>query len=564
MKSGGVKKSWESPRLISRRDVLGALASLPWAVAAGCGPSPPPTPGGQILGAARDRGHRIRAGTPPVPTDDAWRDVDVLIVGAGVAGLAAARRLTQAGCDDFVLCELEPRGGGTSTSGRSDVTAFPWGAHYLPLPMASNGRLVELLEEMHIVTGRDEDGEPQVDDGAICRAPQERLFADGRWHADLDPVDLGDAADRAEAAAFAAEVDRWVEWRDARGRRAFTLPIAACSDDPAVRRLDQITMAQWLDEHGWRSARLRWLVDYACRDDYGLTIDQTSAWAGLFYSASRKRRGGGASQPLLTWPAGNGRLVEYLADRAGDRLRLDSLVHLVRPGGGRAGGGASDSAPAAGSERSEVVVENFATGAVEGWRARRVLVASPQFVASRVVAGYAEARGADLAKFAYGSWLVANLHLRGRPAEGETAAAWDNVLYEGPSLGYVAATHQEGSDYGPTVWTYYLPFCGESPGQERRRLDELSWADAAERVLADLERAHPDLRNWVEHLDVMVWGHAMIRPTPGFVTGEARRRVAEPWRGVHFAHTDLSGVALFEEAFYHGERGANEILAALG
>ncbi len=31
---------------------------------------------------------------------------------------------------------------------------------------------------------------------------------------------------------------------------------------------------------------------------------------------------------------------------------------------------------------------------------------------------------------------------------------------------------------------------------------------------------------------------------------------------MHFAHSDLSGVALFEEAFYHGLRAAEEVLTA--
>jgi hypothetical protein len=31
---------------------------------------------------------------------------------------------------------------------------------------------------------------------------------------------------------------------------------------------------------------------------------------------------------------------------------------------------------------------------------------------------------------------------------------------------------------------------------------------------------------------------------------------------LHFAHTDLSGIALFEEAFDHGLRAAREIAAA--
>jgi hypothetical protein len=60
----------------------------------------------------------------------------------------------------------------------------------------------------------------------------------------------------------------------------------------------------------------------------------------------------------------------------------------------------------------------------------------------------------------------------------------------------------------------------------------------------------------------MRWGHAMIRPRPGFVWGGARAAAARPYRGVYFANADLSGVGLFEEAFYHGVRAAEEVLAA--
>jgi hypothetical protein len=78
-------------------------------------------------------------------------------------------------------------------------------------------------------------------------------------------------------------------------------------------------------------------------------------------------------------------------------------------------------------------------------------------------------------------------------------------------------------------------------------------------TLSDLSRAHPDIRGLVERLDVMRWGHAMIRPRTGFMWGSARREAAKPFRGIHFAHSELSGVALFEEAFDNGLRAADEI-----
>jgi hypothetical protein len=52
----------------------------------------------------------------------------------------------------------------------------------------------------------------------------------------------------------------------------------------------------------------------------------------------------------------------------------------------------------------------------------------------------------------------------------------------------------------------------------------------------------------------------MISPRPNFIWSGSRDRAMRPYRNIHFAHTDLSGVALFEEAFYHGLRAAREVL----
>ncbi|HXY34160.1 MAG TPA: FAD-dependent oxidoreductase, partial [Planctomycetaceae bacterium] len=180
-------------------------------------------------------------------------------------------------------------------------------------------------------------------------------------------------------------------------------------------------------------------------------------------------------------------------------------------------------------------------------------------------------RKLNASEFQYSPWLVANLHLRDRPRDRGFPLAWDNVLYEGRSLGYVTATHQTGRDYGPTVLTWYAALCDEGSGDPprqasiaRQRLLDMTWAEAAEVVLNDLESAHPDIRPLVERLDVMKWGHAMVRPRTGFVWSQARRSAAEPFGPIHFAGTDLSGVALCEEAVYHGVRAAEEALRGLG
>ena len=192
--------------------------------------------------------------------------------------------------------------------------------------------------------------------------------------------------------------------------------------------------------------------------------------------------------------------------------------------------------------------------------ARRTICALPRFVARRIVEPL---RGENDDWISFGAWAVANLHLRGRPAERGSEPAWDNVLYDSPSVGYVNATHQSLVDHGSTVWTYYYPFTDSDPRAGRRRLEELNWDEWSTTIVSDLRRAHPDLLDHLARVDVWRWGHGMVQPRVGHVFHPGRRRARKPVGPIHFAHSDLSGIAIFEEAFDHGVRAANEVVAAL-
>lgn len=534
----------------SRRELLTAFLGAPIASLA-CGPrSSGALPPGSLVGPSFDVGHRIRDGFRPEPAADAWTRTGTVVVGGGVAGLAAGWRLARAGETDFVLVELESVPGGTSRSDRTDVVAYPWGAHYIPAPLAEDRALVALLDEIGVLEGRDTSGQPIVGEQFLCRDPEERVYHRGRWYEGLYLRAGATAEDIRQFDAFRAETQRLAAWRDAKGRRAFGIPLATCSDDAEVTALDRITMAEWMDGKGFGSQRLRWYVEYACRDDYGARLDQTSAWAGLFYFCSRLGAGKDEAQPLLTWPEGNGRLVDHLFGALGGRGRLGVAVTDVRPSG----------------DGVEVVAFDLTTDRPIGFRCDRAIVTAPRYVVPRIVAPYRERAPEYTREFLYGSWAVANIHLRDRPATRPTSfpPAWDNVLYDSPSLGYVMATHQTESDRGPTVFTWYYPLCEADTRAARERLLAQGRDEWAEVALGDLSLPHPEIRSLAERLDVMRWGHAMIRPVPGFIWGGARRRAAEPFRGIHFAHTDLSGIALFEEALYHGVRAAEEVLAARG
>jgi hypothetical protein len=535
---------------VRRRDLLGALCGS--TLSASCSPSRRGQDlAGAIVGPSDGLGHRLQRGFRPEPGRDAWQSPSVVIVGGGIAGLTAAWRLHRAGFDDFVVLELEDKAGGTSRSERGALGAYPWGAHYIPVPQPANVALVRLLREMGAIVGTDSDGAPVVAEELLCADPQERVFFKGRWYEGLYPRIGASAEDLRQLEAFEREIARWVAWRDARGRRAFALPMVSGSDDAEVRALDKLSMADYLTGLGLTSRRLRWFVEYACRDDYGSLLGDTSAWAGLFYFAARVPRPGADAEPFIVWPEGNGRVVAFLQSELGHRVRLGVAATDLVPGRAPDGRGV------------DVWAFDRATRRPVGFRAERVIFAAPQFLARYLVRPWRDDPPLHTREFEYSPWLIANLTLPQRPPERGFPLAWDNVLYDSPSLGYVVATHQIDRGLGPTVFTFYHAFCDSDVKEARARLLSGNWSEWKEHVLDDLERAHPGIRGLVTRLDIMRWGHAMIRPRPGFVWGGARERAAEPYRGIHFANSDLSGIALIEEAYEHGLRAAEEVLSAL-
>jgi Protoporphyrinogen oxidase len=530
----------------TRREILTAFLGLPFALSACRSDSENKLPSaGEIVGANVKVGHLLRENRGWEVSEDRWESVKVAIVGGGAAGLSAAWKLRKENFDDFVLLELENKIGGTAQNGDSGgVVPYPWGAHYLPVPFQENAELVSLLDEMELTEGRKPDGEIIIKEQYLCREPEERIFYRGRWYEGLY-LHVGESEEeKRQYAEFQKQIDFWVNWRDAKGKRAFVLPVAECSTDAEVLSLDKISFGEWLRQRGLTSERLLWYCDYACRDDYGLKLEQTSAWAGLFYFCSRVRKSGEESQPFITFPEGNGRFVNYLHGKIKEKSRLNSVALEIVP-----------------KEKGvEVVYLDTKTNEVRGIRAEKVIFAAPIFTAKYLIRDFKQNVPAYLNEFEHNAWFVANLFLKDRPKprlSRDFPLAWDNVLYESPSLGYVNSTHQKAIDYGAAVFTYYYPMCAEENG--RAKLFALDWRELADIVLTDLSRAHPNISELTERIDIMRWGHAMISPRTNFLWSGARAEAQKPFRNIHFAHSDLSGIALFEEAFYQGIRAALEV-----
>jgi hypothetical protein len=508
-------------------------------VLAACGSkATPPLPPGTLSGANDAFGHRLRSRDFPAPSETIR--TAVAIVGGGIGGLSAGWKLARSGFSDFTLLELEHESGGNSRGGNNAVSPYPLGAHYLPLPPREAPAVKELLRELGALKG-----EHEYDERLLCQAPQERLYIDGYWQEGLWPTLGATKADRVQYARFQDQVAEFRRQHDKSGRRSFALPLALASQDPNLLALDRMPFRDWLLQAGYTAPGLHWLADYACRDDYGTSAARTSAWAGLHYFSCRDDEG-----QVLTTPAGNAWLAGGLARASADRIRSNALAFHIEEG------------------KHNVVCDVFLADENRTLRivARELIWAAPVFLLPYVFSSPRSAWLAALAGTEYAPWIVANLTLASTPqTRAGHPLAWDNVLYDSPALGYVVATHQNlRYAPGPSVITWFraLHEVMDAPTRQRRLFQ--SHETWAEEVLADLSKPHPEIRELVTRIDVQRYGHAMVRPLPGRLWGGARAAFEYPKGRIRFAHADVSGLSLFEEANYRGVRAAQEVLARLG
>ena len=523
-----------------RRDFLAATSAA--AALAACGSkAAPPLPPGILSGANDALGHRLRKPDFPAPAET--RHTSVAIVGGGIGGLSAAWKLACAGCDDFLLLEMESEAGGNSRAGKNEVSAHPLGAHYLPLPPREARSTRALLAELGVLQGDPDAAHPAYDEKYLCHAPQERLYTNGYWQDGLWPTLGVPKAERAQYTRFQEHVAGLRQHRDVSGRRAFALPLALSGRAPELLALDRITLREWLLREGYTAPGLLWLADYACRDDYGTSAAQTSAWAGLHYFACRDGDG-----QVLTAPEGNAWLARGLARAAAGRVQQNAIVFRVEQ---RKRDAACDVYFAAENRSVRII-------------ARELIWAAPLFLIPHVFVApppewLAANRGAE-----YAPWIVANLTLTEAPqTRAGHPLAWDNVLHDSAALGYVVATHQQlRYAPGPTVITWYRALQEESASRQRRL--SYSHEDWAREILADLARPHPEIRELTTRIDIHRHAHAMIRPQPGRLWGGNRQVFEQGRAGIQFAHADVSGLSLFEEANYRGVLAAERTLARLG
>ena len=492
-----------------------------------------------------DRGHQLREAFKLSPT--ASIKIPTLIVGGGMTGLLTGYYLKRAGFDNFKILEMSSSAGGNSSYGQNEVSKFPWGAHYIPLPNAENKQLLEFFKDMGLASSKSPDGGLEFNEEFLCQDPQERLFIKGEWQESILPMKGITKDDEDQLKRFHDLVHEYKFKKGSDGKFVFNIPLMESSQDPMFLKLDDVSFADFLKEQGYTSNVVSWYMNYCTLDDFGMGIDTVSAWGGLHYFCSRRPLGQYDDHKIMTWPEGNGWVLQKLTEYLKDHIQPNHAVMRIHP-----------------TENGRVTsrIYNFDTKELAECESEHLIYSGPQFLAP-----YLFEDKKNLPKVSsddYYSWVIANVTVKLKPEEFQNLH-WDNVRYQSSSLGYVHARHQElrGRFDGNTVLTLYWPLYDKNltATEIRKKVSGLGWDDWAPRVEAELEAMHPGMAVSIQSMDIKIYGHAMIGPR----VGRMHSVFQQPWKAqknqnIYFAHTDNSGMSLFEEAHYWGHRVAQDVL----
>ena len=498
-----------------------------------------------LSGASFKSGHLLRGFEFPEVSSET--NVNWAIVGSGISGLSAARWLQKRGETDCIILELESDIGGNSSASKNALTSYPLGAHYLPIANNSDVDLIDFLHEIGVIEGFDSNRQPIYNEFYLCHDPEERLFVKGIWQEGLWPKVGLNKKELKQIDRFKLLVEELKFKKGSDGKEIFALPLDKSSADAEFRDLDKITFAEYLFKNQFTSPALLWYADYCCRDDYGTSYKETSAWAGLHYFACRKGTSANAdSETVVTWPEGNNWLVKQFKSSLKAYVRCDTLVYKVEV------------------ENELVNIYCFSPKDRKTSKviANKCIMAAPQFINARLFGAKNERFEAINKHFSYSPWMVANVLVKDLPSEKQKEVCWDNVFYESESLGYVNANHQSLNFHQTNnTWTLYWPLSHKSPKDARLEAINRTEEEWKKMVIKELRQSFYKIENHIEQIDIWLWGHGMIRPVPGFIWGEERQLAKKSIENkVFFANSDLSGISIFEEAFYQGIEAAKQAL----
>ena len=446
-------------------------------------------------------------------------EVDVAVVGAGLAGLVAAREVERGGASVAVLEARDRVGGRLLNEPLGDGKLVEVGGQWVG---PTQDRVAALASELGIETF------PTYTEGSNLLELDGRLSRYSGTIPRLGPAVLADIAlARRRVDRLAGRVDPEAPW-----------------SAPQADELDAQTFATWL-RRGMRTRTARLLMAVAGRTVWGAEPAELSLLHVLFYVRSGHGFDmlmdveGGAQQDRLL--GGSQLLATRIAGRLGDRVVLAAPVRRI-------------------DDRNRgVAVE--ADGVVA--RARRTIVAVPPPLRGRIdFHPQLPPAHEQLARRMAPGWLVKAMAVYPEPFWRDDGLSGEALSDTGPATLTFDNSPPDGS---PGV---LLGFVG---GADARRAAAMTPPDRRRAILDGFARMFGDRTREPERFIEVDWareewsgGGPTCNMPPGGWTGFGRC-LREPAGRIHWAGTETAAEwsGYMDGAVRSGERAAEEVLAAL-
>jgi spermidine dehydrogenase len=425
--------------------------------------------------------HQVRDGhsfsRPPVS-----KHYDVIIVGGGASGLAAAYFLRQY---DFLLLEKEPHFGGNAYLEEFEGQPFATGSAYDEKGTASE----QLAREIGLTLLPVNCPDPTILNGKWIK---------DTWRSGIDEL------------PYSAPIrESFKKFRD---------EMLAIDISKNVEQLDNTPLTKYLSAY---PPEIKSWWDAYGPSNWGAKSVDTSTYVALidFQDVVAAKE-----DVRVTLPGGNGalthKLAETLQSKSADRLAAGATIISVEP------------------QKTEVRITYMQEGALHSVAAKFVIMATPKFITSRIVAGLPDAQQDAMAALRYCPYPVINM-IFDRPVYNRGYDTWapGNSFTDFIVADWVLQK-QTGYKQKNNILTFYTALA-EVERKKLLKIDDCR--QIAANVLRDFQKLLPEFAA-ANPLEVHFYrrGHPMFMATPGTFT-KTIPAASQPLERIFFANTDSVG-----------------------